>query len=174
MAVDEDDGQHPEDGRRETKEERLDRLWDELLQELRVMQTGVQLLAGFLLTLPFQDPFAGLEDAQRRLYLALVLIASLTTAMVMTPIAVHRRLSGRHVKERLVRVAHATVGGVLTGITLLITGMVVFIFDVVVNRTLALSMGGAVALVLVALLVVLPNALVGPRDWTGWTKDRHG
>jgi hypothetical protein len=159
-----DDEQQPDDGRDETEEERLDRKWDDLLQELRVMQTGVQLLAGFLLTLPFQGPFADLDDVQRRLYLALVLVAALTTAMVMAPIAVHRRLSGLHVKERLVRTAHAMVAGVLTGIALLITGMVVFIFDFVVDRTIALAMGGGVALVLVTLLVVLPNTLVGRAD----------
>jgi hypothetical protein len=159
-----DDQQQTDSGRDETEEERLDRKWDDLLQELRVMQTGVQLLAGFLLTLPFQGPFADLDDLQRRLYLALVVTAALTTAMVMAPIAVHRRLSGLHVKERLVVTAHAMVAGVLTGIALLITGMVVFIFDVVVDRTIALSMGGAVALVLVSLLVVLPNLLVGRHD----------
>ncbi|MCW2845478.1 MAG: hypothetical protein JWN22_3394 [Nocardioides sp.] len=159
-----DDQQKTDGGRDETEEERLDRKWDDLLQELRVMQTGVQLLAGFLLTLPFQGPFADLDDLQRRLYLALVVIAALTTAMVMAPIAVHRRLSGLHVKERLVVTAHAMVAGVLTGIALLITGMVVFIFDVVVDRSIALSMGGGVALVLLALLVVLPNTLLGRHD----------
>jgi hypothetical protein len=159
-----DDQQETDGGRDETEEERLDRKWDDLLQELRVMQTGVQLLAGFLLTLPFQGPFADLDDLQRRLYLALVVIAALTTAMVMAPIAVHRRLSGLHVKERLVVTAHAMVAGVLTGIALLITGMVVFIFDVVVDRSIALSMGGGVALVLLALLVVLPNTLLGRHD----------
>lgn len=158
--MDTDDGRAEGSGRNETDDERLDRKWDDLLQEFRVMQTGVQLLAGFLLTLPFQGPFADLGDFPRRLYLALVIIAALTTAMVMAPIAVHRSLSGHHVKERLVTIAHRLVGGVLTGVGLLITGMVVFIFDVVVDRTLALTMGGAVAAVLLALLVALPLVMV--------------
>ena len=52
-------------GRNETREEQLDRNWMELLQELRVLQTGVQILAGFLLTLPFQSRFETLDDFQR-------------------------------------------------------------------------------------------------------------
>ena len=66
-----------DDGRNETDEERLDRKWNDLLQELRVMQTGAQLTAGFLLTLPFQSSFQDLDDFSRRLYLGLVLLAAL-------------------------------------------------------------------------------------------------
>ena len=54
-------GSEPDDGRDETREERLDRKWGDMLQELRVMQTGAQLTAGFLLTLPFQPKFPGLD-----------------------------------------------------------------------------------------------------------------
>ena len=60
-----DPGQSNGRGRNETAEEKLDRNWMELLQELRVLQTGVQILAGFLLTLPFQARFETLTDFQR-------------------------------------------------------------------------------------------------------------
>jgi len=153
------DNRAGDDGRDETEEERLDRLWDDLLQELRVMQTGAQLTAGFLLTLPFQQSFQGLDRFQTGLYLALVLLAALTTAQVMSPVAIHRRLSGDHVKERLVATAHRLVHGVLACIALLLVGMAVLIFDVVVDRTWALVAGGAMALVLLALLVLLPARL---------------
>ena len=65
------------DGRNETAIEKLDRNWMELLQELRVLQTGVQILAGFLLTLPFQSRFESLDDFQTNLYLANVALAAL-------------------------------------------------------------------------------------------------
>ena len=65
--------------RHETKTEALDRNWNDLLQEMRVMQTGVQIIAGFLLTLPFQRAFAELDDVQRTIYLAMVCIAGVTT-----------------------------------------------------------------------------------------------
>jgi hypothetical protein len=139
------------DGRDETREERLDRKWADLLQELRVMQTGAQLTAAFLLTLPFQPSFGDLDTFQTRLYLALVLLAVTTTALVITPVAVHRRITGQHVKERL-----ATLG-------LLVTGMVMLIFDVVVDRTAALVAAGCVGAGIVALLVVLPHRLTGDR-----------
>ncbi len=153
-----------EDGRDETGEERLDRKWNDLLQELRVMQTGAQLTAGFLLTLPFQDTFKDLDSFQRGLYIALVLLAALTTAIVIAPVAVHRRLSGQHVKERLVITAHRLVGAGLVTLALLVTGMVLLIVDMVVDRAFAAIASGAIAVVLVALLVALPMKVVGHDD----------
>src|SRR5690606_7271715 len=55
------------DGRDETSNERADRNWEELMQELRVMQTGTQVLSGFLLAVAFQPRFADLDDLQRGL-----------------------------------------------------------------------------------------------------------
>ena len=133
------------DGRNETEDERLDRKWADLLQELRVMQTGAQLTAGFLLTLPFTTKFPSLDGFQETLFLVLVVVAALTTAVVITPVAVHRRISGEHVKERLVATAHKLVGVGLTLLALLVTGIVVLIFDVVVDRTTALVVGAVVA-----------------------------
>ena len=88
-------------GRNETREEQLDRNWAELLQELRVLQTGVQILAGFLLTLPFQERFGRLDDFQVNLYLVNVVIATLTTAFILLPVSVHRRLFRKRLKETL-------------------------------------------------------------------------
>ncbi|MGY2704564.1 DUF6328 family protein [Nocardioides sp. HB32] len=152
------------DGRNETEEERLDRKWNDLLQELRVMQTGAQLTAGFLLTLPFQSTFQDLDDFATGLYLTLVVLAALTTALVLAPVAIHRRLSGRHIKERLVNTAHRLVYGVLTCLTFLVSGMVMLIFDVVVDRTYAVVASGSIFLVLVLLLAVLPLSLVRSDD----------
>lgn len=159
MASPDRTGAHGDAERDETPAERNDRKWAELLQELRVMQTGVQLLAGFLLTLPFQQRFASLDQVQRGLYLGLVVLAALTTALVMAPVAVHRRLTGLHIKDRLVRTAHRLVAGVLIGVALLITGMVVFIVDVVLTRPAALGLGALIAAILTGLLLVLPHRL---------------
>jgi hypothetical protein len=147
------------DDRRETPDERLDRNWNELLQELRVSQTGVQLIAGFLLTLPFQDRFADLDRLQLGVYLGLVLLASLTTGLTLTPISIHRRLFGMHVKERLVRSGHLLTRGVVASLATLITGICFFIFDVVLGRTTALLVAGGVLAVLVVLLVAVPGAM---------------
>ena len=128
------------------------------------MQTGAQLTAGFLLTLPFQSSFDDLDDFATGLYLVLVLLSALTTALVMGPVAIHRRLSGLDVKARVVASAHHFVYAVLTCIGLLVTGMVMLIFDVVAGRTWAVVAAGCVAAVLVVLLVLLPGRLIAVRD----------
>jgi hypothetical protein len=150
--------------RDESDSERLDRSWTELLQELRVSQTGVQLIAGFLLTLPFQDRFTELDSLQVGVYLGLVLLAGLTTGLTLTPISIHRRLSGRRVKHRVVRYGHHFTRGVVASLAMLITGMVFLIFDVVLGRLTATSVAAGVLATLVALLAVLPTVLSRDRD----------
>jgi hypothetical protein len=151
----------PASERDETDAQREDRKWDDMLQELRVIQTGVQLTGGFLLTLPFQQRFADLTTLQRNAYLALVVLAGVVVAQVLTPIAIHRRLSGQHVKGRLVSSAHVAMQAVLVSLGLLVVGTTAFVFDVVLGDTAALVAGGGLALVLVTLLVVVPRRLVG-------------
>ncbi|MFN8193446.1 MAG: DUF6328 family protein [Nocardioidaceae bacterium] len=148
-----------DDDRDETEEEKLDRKWNDQLQELRVMQTGAQLTSGFLLTLPFQSSFGDLDSFQRGLYLALVFLAAATLVFVMTPVAVHRRISGQHVKERLVRTAHWALVGVLLCVSSLVVGMTTLIVDVVVGRSVGLTVGAVFAVAAVALLAVLPRRL---------------
>lgn len=148
------------DGRDESPEERMDRLFGDILQELRVMQTGAQLTAGFLLTLPFQQRFSTLDGFGRNLYLALVSLALLTTVLIMTVVAVHQRLSGRHIKQKVVAAARRLIGGVLLTISLLILGICVLLFDMVVDRTVAIVAGVVAGLVLAGLLVGLPRLLL--------------
>ena len=70
------------------------------------LQTGIQLLSGFLLTLPFTQVFPGLDHAQKGLYLGLVVLAGIAVGLNLTPIMLHRRVFGDHVKERVVEVGH--------------------------------------------------------------------
>lgn len=156
--ADQDTGR--DEGRDETEDEKADRKWNELLQELRVMQTGVQLIAGFLLTLPFQSGFPDLDTYQRRFYLVLVVVALVTTAFVLTPIAVHRRISGKKIKDRLVQLASALTAAVLTGIGVLIVGIATFLFDVVVGRTESLAVGVPLLVLLLVLLLALPEGML--------------
>src|SRR5438045_490072 len=103
-----DQGQEPAgaSGRDETELERLDRNWNDILQELRVVQTGVQLLTGFLLTLPFQQRFTTLSRAERGLYLAAVAVSILATGFLQAPVSVHRALFRRHRRREQVLLAH--------------------------------------------------------------------
>src|SRR5687768_12760532 len=81
-----------DDGRDETPTERADRNWNEVLQELRVLQTGTQILTGFLLALAFQPAFADLTDGQRTIYLLLVVMSALSAIIALAPVALHRVL----------------------------------------------------------------------------------
>jgi len=148
--------QATQDNRDESPEERLDRNWDELLQELRITQTGLQLLSGFLLTLAFTQVFGGLDHAQKRLYLGLVVLAGVAVGVNMTPIMLHRRVFGEHVKDRVVNVGHLMIQLVMGAIALLIVGMGTLIFSVVIDWTAGLVAGAGLAVALVILLVVVP------------------
>jgi glucan phosphoethanolaminetransferase (alkaline phosphatase superfamily) len=147
------------DGRNESVDEKLDRNWMELLQELRVLQTGVQILAGFLLTLPFQARFETLDDAQVTLYLANVALAALTTALILLPVSVHRRLFRQHLRSTLVSSADRIAKVALAGIGLLSVGTSALVFDVTAGRTAGLTAGAVLLAMLLILLVYVPARL---------------
>ncbi|MFE2101633.1 DUF6328 family protein [Streptomyces sp. NPDC059468] len=107
-------------GRHETEEERADRRWSELLQELRVAQTGVQILFGFLLTVVFQVRFTTLSDADRIIYLVTVVFGAAATGALIGPVAVHRSLAGQHLKPQTVDWAARLA---MTGLILLLCTM---------------------------------------------------
>jgi NADH:ubiquinone oxidoreductase subunit 6 (subunit J) len=146
-------------GRNETREEQLDRNWAELLQELRVLQTGVQILAGFLLTLPFQQRFEELDDFQVTLYLGNVVIAALTTASILLPVSVHRRLFRQRLKETLVSSADTITKLALAGVGMLSVGTASLVFDVTAGRPAGLTAGGILLAVLLILLIFVPLRL---------------
>lgn len=89
-------------GRHETEEERADRRWIDLLQELRVAQTGVQILFGFLLTVAFQPRFSELSGTDRAIYTVTVLLGAATTGALVAPVALHRTVTGRRLKPQTV------------------------------------------------------------------------
>jgi hypothetical protein len=161
------DPEGPDKERGESEAEREDRKYDDLLQELRVIQTSAQLTAGFLLTLPFQQRFSELSTGQERYYLVLVVLAALVTAVVLSPVALHRQLSGLRVKGVLVEAAHTFVSVAIGLLALLAIGIVVFIFDVLVDLTQAIVVGAALLLVLAALMVVLPRVLIAASNRGG-------
>ncbi|WP_030313479.1 DUF6328 family protein [Streptomyces flavochromogenes] len=86
--------------RDETHEERADRRWTELMQEIRVAQTGVQIMLGFLLTVVFTPTFQNLGQTDRTIYLITVVLGSLATGALIAPVAFHRIVSGRNLKPQ--------------------------------------------------------------------------
>jgi O-antigen/teichoic acid export membrane protein len=145
---------HPtrtDDGRNETPTQRMDRNWNELLQELRVAQTGVQILTGFLLTVPFQQRFTDLDEYQKDVYLVLVVLAVAATGFIVAPVSLHRILFRRRLKRELVESADRMAQTGLAMLALVLAGSALLLFDVVVGRTAGWVVG---ALVLVGLAVV--------------------
>jgi hypothetical protein len=152
----------PADGRDETHDERMDRNWNEMLQELRVTQTGTQIITGFLLAIAFQNRFTELDRFQVGVYLGLVLVAVLTTAMGLAPVNLHRVLFRKHAKEAVVEIAHVLLRITLVGVGITLTGTVLLIFDVVLDRSWAVVAAAVVAVVLVT-IAALPHILHDPR-----------
>lgn len=142
--------------RNETIAERLDRNWSILLQELRVTQTGVQLLTGFLLTLPFQQRFTLLSETMRVVYLLTVACSLASTALLVAPVAMHRVLFRRHRLHILVATAHwcAVVGLLLLGSALV--GVTIVIFTAVAGSAAGWIGGGFFAVGFLYLWLTLP------------------
>lgn len=148
----------------ETDAERIARNWDEILQELRVTQTGTQILLGFLLTIPFQATFQNLRAGQTAVYLTLVIVAAVATVLALSPVALHRALFRRDAKPQLVHAANILMRLALAAISLALSGTVFLIFDVVIDHPAALIAGGATLLFTIALWIVLPAFLRGPPE----------
>ncbi|WP_210508776.1 DUF6328 family protein [Naasia sp. SYSU D00057] len=143
-------------GRNETENERLDRNWNEMLQELRVTQTGTQILTGFLLTLAFQPRFADLDDFQVAVYLVLVGLAALSTALGLGPVSLHRALFRKRKKDAVVKIADRLMMGILLCVGLLVTGVVLLIFDFVLGRAVGVVAGIVTAILVVLVWIALP------------------
>jgi O-antigen/teichoic acid export membrane protein len=164
------DTEHPEANKRwdadrdETEAERLDRNWSSLLQELRVTQTGVQLLTGFLLTLPFQQRFTILDGTMRTVYLVTVACSLLSTVLLIAPVGMHRVLFRRHRLNAIVSASHAcaVAGLILLGFAL--AGVAVVIFDAVMGRTGAWIAGGCTLAAFVVFWFLIPLPLRRKRD----------
>jgi Family of unknown function (DUF6328) len=154
-------------GRDETEEQRLDRNVGELLQELRVAGLGVQVLFGFLLSLPFTTRFVKLSDAQRDVYLATLLVAALSIALLAGPVAFHRIVFRRHEKGQLMRAANKMALAGLTCVGLSITGAVLLVVSFVEQGFVIPVIAAATAGVFASVWFLLPAThLLGapPRE----------
>lgn len=143
----------------ETPAETLTRNWNELLQELRVTQTGSQILTGFLLTVPFSNRFSELTSTQRGVYLAVLSGAIVSTALMLAPVAFHRILFRHGKRAWLVRTANQMARIGLGFVALTTTGVAFLVFDLVAGRAAAVVAAGVALVVFVALWVVVPLRL---------------
>lgn len=119
-------------------------------------QTGVQLLTGFLLTLPFQSRFPELTGVQQGIYLATMAASVISTTFLIAPVSLHRMLFRRHARRATVQVGHrlALVGIVLLGLAMV--GVVLLIFSVVLGDRAGIVAAAVIGVLLVVLWALLP------------------
>lgn len=126
----------------EDKHTRLTRNLNELLQELRVMQTGAQILTGFLLTIPFTGRFSEIDRAEKWVYLGVLSMSVVATALIVAPVAFHRTLFRRGEREWIVEAAHSAARNGLVALALTMVGVVWLVFDVVIGAPVSHVMAG--------------------------------
>jgi len=150
--------------RDESQSESADRNIIELLQELRVLQTGVQIIFAFLLGIAFTARFTQLSQAQQYVYIAALLMSVLSVAVLVAPVAIHRGLFRCGMKERIVIISTHCMR---VGILLLSTALdcaVFLILDVVLGRVAASVVTAGVALVFLGLWFLFPEVLRRSAD----------
>jgi hypothetical protein len=142
--------------RHETELERADRNFVELLQELRVIQTGVQILFAFLLTLAFTARFPSLDSFQRGTYVTTLMLAVVTAALFTAPAALHRGLFRRGAKREIVDISSRLAGIGLAVLALALTSAVLLVVDVVHGTPEGVTAAVATLLVCAGLWGLLP------------------
>jgi len=147
------------DGREETGLERWDRNFIELLQELRVAQTGVQILFAFLLTLPFTNRFGTVSDLDKVVYVITLIASAVATALLIAPVSDHRQVFRQGHKPELVRVASMLAQGGLGALLVAIIGAVFLVLDVVAGLGWAAGLGVALVVIYLVLWYVLPKVI---------------
>lgn len=147
--------------RGERRLQRADRNFGELLQELRVAQTGVQILFAFLLGLSFAPRFGEIGGFERGVYVATLILSALTVALMIAPVAAHRLQFQYGRKVELVRLVHRCALAGLAALFLTMTGSLLLALGLVVSAAVAVPLTAAVAACFIALWFVLP--LVGRR-----------
>jgi Na+/melibiose symporter-like transporter len=142
--------------RNETTAERADRRWGELMQELRVTQTGVQVLVGFLFSIAFSNRFTQLSSDQRVLYIVTLVLGASATAVLIAPVSLHRMLFGQRMKPELVRATNLLT---LLGLGLLmctISAAMLLVFEFVLHGSVIAWLAAAVSGWFAAMWYVVP------------------
>jgi O-antigen/teichoic acid export membrane protein len=144
------------DARGETLDQLLDRNLSELLQELRVAITGVQVLFAFLLGLAFTQRFADLDDFGIAVYTVTLLTTALATVLLIAPVSFHRLVFRRRQKGALIRVGDLMLRAGLAMLVVAITCGTLLVLDVALGRGAAIAGGALVLLVAAATWYALP------------------
>lgn len=150
--------------RGEQPQQRADRNFVELLQELRVMQTGVQVLFALLLTVSFTAEFSETDTFARVVYVITLVCCAVATALFTAPVAFHRRLFRRGRKSDVVRAAHLLLQAGMLVLLVAVVGALLLVVDHAVGRVAGLLVSALVGTVFALLWFVLPAWSRAARD----------
>ncbi|MEV6967130.1 DUF6328 family protein [Hamadaea sp. NPDC051192] len=137
-------------------DDRAHRNYEELLQELRVAQTGVQILFAFLLTIPFTGIFQKAPTFDHVVYVITLIAAALATALIIAPASYHRMSSQREVHSDVLAIGTRLARAGLTALLVAILGSMLLVVDVAVGRGWAIAVTIGAAIIYVALWYGLP------------------
>jgi hypothetical protein len=144
--------------------ERLDRHWNELLQELRLAQTGTQILFAFLLSIAFQSQFQAADNFTHFVYAGTLIASAGAVALFLAPVSLHRIVYGHGLRDRLVDTADRLARAGMAFLVAAITGGVLLAVDVVVARFTALIIVGIILVWFAILWLIVPLAVRSRRD----------
>ena len=161
MADDEQRSRHPDTGRDESEQERIDRNLQEMLGELRVALPGVQVLFAFLLVVPFNQRFGEVTDFQKTLYLITLLFTTASTMCLIAPTVHHRIEFRRQHKEQIVSTGNRIVILGLALLAIAMTGAVTLVTDFLYGTTTTAIAVGCVALSFFGLWFLIPLRRLG-------------
>lgn len=131
----------------EDEGEKLDRQLLELLNELRVALPGVQVLFAFLLIVPFQNRFEMITGFQKDLYFVTLLLAAVSTALLIAPTAYHRAILHLHEKDRVIALGTKLAIAGLACLALAMIGAITLICDLLFSDTTAIVVAAGLVLV---------------------------
>jgi hypothetical protein len=147
-----------EDGA-ERPDQRLARNVNELLQELRVAQAGVQFLFGFLLAVTFTAQYERASGYQQVVHLVSVLFATVSVALLAAPAAWHRVLFRQGQRKRIVEVANVLAVTGMACLAVAMTATVLLLTDVVIGRWGSVVISVVTAAVFGFLWFVMPSRI---------------
>ncbi len=147
MRDDHDDRPSPPEQRSEDEQEELNRQMIELLNELRVAMPGVQVLFGFLLTVPFQQGFTDVNDFQRATYFVTLIASAVASCLLIAPSAYHRLMFERGEKPRIIATGNRALIAGLAALAIAMNGALLLVTDFLFQtRTVALTLVATVSL----------------------------
>lgn len=142
--------------RDEDQAEQLDRHWSELLQELRLAQTGTQILFAFLLTIAFSQPFQNADRFTHLVFTGTLVTSAIAAGLFLAPVSFHRMVFQQRLRDRMIPIAGVLTSAGLLFLVAAIAGGLLLALDVALSRTAALIIAGVVLLFFLLLWYALP------------------